>query len=47
MNILELRKLTGILSKIILLALECSKAVDKKPILITWFILKELKDFSF
>lgn len=46
MNITELRKSTDILSKNVLLALECSNAVDKKNILITLFILKKLKDFS-
>ena len=46
MNVTELRKSTDILSKNVVLALECSNAVDKKTILITLFILKKLKDFS-
>lgn len=44
-DITELRKSTGILSKNVLLALECSNAVGKKPILITLFILKSSKTF--
>ena len=44
-DITELRKSTGILSKNVLLALECSNAVGKKHILITLFILKSSKTF--
>lgn len=44
-DITELGKSTGILSKNVLLASECSNAVDKKPILITVFILKSSKTF--
>lgn len=44
-DITELRKSTGISSKNVLLASECSNAVDKKPILITVFILKSSKTF--
>ena len=44
-HITEIRKSTGILSKHVLLALECSNAVDKKPVLIALFILKSSKTF--